>query len=105
MNHTTIRVVALLAAILVGTMIFPPARAAEPQSPQVLRLWDGDAPGAEDAPERDGAAAEDGQGRGARRRSAQADANTAGSAADDAETDDDGQDGDDGPGGTRRRRR
>jgi ribonuclease E len=66
---------------------------------------DSDAPGAEDAPERDGAAAEDGQGRGARRRSAQADANTAGSAADDAETDDDGQDGDDGPGGTRRRRR
>ncbi len=43
LNH---RVIALFATFTIASSIFPPARAAESDAPQVLRLWDGDAPGA-----------------------------------------------------------
>lgn len=46
MNQTTVNVNALLAAIVFSTLILPPTHAAESTTPQVLRLWDGDAPGA-----------------------------------------------------------
>jgi ribonuclease E len=69
---------------------------------------DSELPGAEDAAsaDHDGAAAENAQARGSRRRPAEGEAKSAdGGPADDAEQGGDGQEGEEGPGGTRRRRR